>query len=133
MVKVLVLEYEIKDKEGRIIGSSKFEGPLRVKLGVGEIWKELEENLKNLSAGEEAEFQIHVPYEESKVKKIKRNLLPFEELKEGEQIFIETLAGRYPALVRKIEGEWVELDLNPPFAGEKLFYKVKVLYVEELN
>ncbi len=133
MVKILVFEYEIKDKEGRIIGSSKFEGPMKVKLGTGEIWKGLEEKLKDLSTGDETEFQIYVPYEKNKIKKIKRKLLPFEELKEGEQVFIETFAGKYPALVRKIEGDWVELDLNPPFAGEELFYKIKVLYAEELS
>ncbi len=132
MVKVMVLEYEIRDREGRIIGSSKFEGLMRVRLGTGELWQELEEKLRGLKQGDEAEFEITVPYDEKKIKRLPRKEIPLDEIAEGEQVFIETPAGSYPARIRGVEGEHVIIDLNPPYAGEKVVYKVKVIYTEEL-
>ena len=130
-MKILVFEYEIKDKEGRILGASKFEGPMRVKLGTGEIWEELEKKLKVLNTGQEASFWIKVPFDRKKVKKVEKEEIP-QDVKAGEKFYIETPAGTWPAKLLGYEGQNALIDLNPSYAGEEVFYWVKLTYEEDI-
>ncbi|MCD6454855.1 MAG: hypothetical protein J7L62_06090 [Candidatus Aminicenantes bacterium] len=131
-MRILILEYEIRDKEGRILGASKFEGPMKVRIGSGELWKELEDKLKGLKTGDEKSFWINVPFDKSKIKKVSKKSIP-PDVKAGEQFYVETPAGVWSARLLGYEGEDAVIDLNPPYAGDEVFYKIKVLYEEELS
>ncbi len=130
-MRILVLEYEIKDREGRILGSSKFEGPMKVKLGTGEIWKELEEKLSALKMGEEASFWIKVPFDREKIKRVDRESIP-PDVKAGEEFYVQTPAGTWSARLLGYEGNNAVIDLNPPYAGDEVFYRVKLIYEEKM-
>lgn len=130
-MRILVLEYEIKDRDGRILGSSRFEGPMKVKLGTGEIWKELEEKLRGMKIGDEAGFWIKVPFDKGKIKRVDKNSIP-PDVKAGEEFYIQTPAGTWPARLLGFEGENAVIDLNPPYAGDEVFYKIKVIYEENI-
>ncbi len=128
---ILVLEYLITDREGRVLGNSKFQGPMRVKLGAGEVWPELEEKIKDMQVDEEKEFWIKVPYDRKKIKRVPRSYIP-SQLLEGEEFTFRTPAGQWNARLLKYEGEEALIDLNPPGAGEEIHYKVRVIYREEI-
>ncbi|GEM_PF-2504498 len=129
---VLVLEYRITDREGRVLGNSRFQGPLKLRIGSGEVWPELEEKLRDMKPGEEKEFWIRVPYDERKIKRIPRHLIPGD-LKEGEEFLLKTPAGEWTARLRGFEGEEALVDFNPPSAGEEVHYWVKAIYREDLG
>ncbi len=128
---ILVLEYKITDREGRVLGDSKFQGLMKIRIGTGEVWPELEEKLKDMKMEEEREFWITVPYDENKIKEIPRSLIP-QELQEGEEFTLRTPAGEWNARIKGFEGEKAIVDFNPPKAGEKVRYWVRVVYREDI-
>ncbi len=128
---VLVVEYRITDREGRVLGNSKFQGPMKIRIGTGEVWPELEERIKDMKVDEEREFWITVPYDENKIKRVPASSLP-PDLLEGEEFTFQTPAGQWNGRLLRREGEFAVIDLNPPGAGEKIHYWIRVIYREEI-
>ncbi|MEZ5021816.1 MAG: hypothetical protein R2728_00895 [Chitinophagales bacterium] len=56
-----------------------------------------------------------------------------EELQEGMRVQVESSQGQQIALVSKIEGENVTLDLNHPLAGVTLYFAVEVMGVRDVE
>jgi len=127
-----IIETTIEDvaKEAGLHSEEKKYEPMLVIIGEGRVVKGLEEKLKELGEGEEAEFEV--PPEKAYGKRDPSRLrkIPLREFRKAE---IDPIPGRVveingvPAVVRDVSGGRVLVDFNHPLAGKTIIYKVKVV------
>lgn len=134
--KVFV-EYEGKLDSGDVFDSSALHGgkPLEFVVGIGRMIPGFDKAVVGMEKGDEKEISLK-PEEAygmpnaDYVQKVPKDKFP-EEIKEGMQIGIQTPQGQIPAVIKKIEENEVELDLNHPLAGKTLHFKIKLVDFEE--
>ncbi len=127
-----IIETTLEDvaKEAGLHSEEKKYEPMLVIIGEGRVVRGLEEKLKELGEGEEAEFDV--PPEKAYGKRDPSRLrkIPLREFRKAE---IEPIPGRVveingvPAVVRDVSGGRVLVDFNHPLAGKTIVYKVKVV------
>lgn len=131
------VEYEGKLESGEIFDSTALHGgtPLEFVTGIGRMIPGFDKAVIGMKKGDEKEISLK-PEEAygmpnpSYVQKVPRDKFP-EEIKEGMQIGIQTPQGQIPAIIKKVEENLVELDLNHPLAGKTLFFKIKLVDFKE--
>lgn len=128
----LTFHYTLRNREGRILDTSRGATPLSCVEGAGQIIEGLEEPLLQMSEGETR--QVVVPPERAYglreaalVQKVPRTSLPVDELKVGDQFQTGPDRQAPVVTVRAIEGDEVLLDANHPLAGEELHFEVEVV------
>lgn len=128
----LSFHYTLRNREGRVLDTSRGATPLSCVEGAGQIIEGLEEPLLQMKAGESR--HVVVPpergyglREEALVQKVPRAHLPVGEVKVGDQF--QTGPDRQAPVVTvvAIEGDEVLLDANHPLAGEELHFEVEVV------
>ncbi|MCI4671499.1 MAG: peptidylprolyl isomerase [Bacteroidia bacterium] len=133
---VVSLHYTLKNKEGKVLDTSLNGEPLVYLHGVGGLIPGLEEELLGKEKG--ASFNAVIPpekaygvYNEAYVKKVSKSMFQgTEELNLGMQVQMQSQSGETAmAVISKIEGDDIFLDLNPPLAGETLYFDVDVVSV----
>jgi len=116
-------------KSSGIHSDDKVYGPRLVVVGEGWILKGLDVRIEGLKIGEEA--KVEIPPQEAFGERDPNNvrMVPYRLLRSkginpalGAQLELD---GR-PAVVRSIGAGRVQLDYNPPLAGRKIIYDVKV-------
>jgi FKBP-type peptidyl-prolyl cis-trans isomerase 2 len=116
-------------KSAGIHSGDKVYGPRLVVVGEGWVLKGLDARLEGLKLGEEA--KVEIPPQEAFGERDPNNvrMVPYRLLRSkginpalGAQLELD---GR-PAVVRSIGAGRVQLDYNPPLAGRKIIYDVKV-------
>jgi FKBP-type peptidyl-prolyl cis-trans isomerase 2/predicted Fe-Mo cluster-binding NifX family protein len=133
--RVITVDYELKDAEGRLIESSSSSGPMRYLHGAGAILPGLEKGLAGLEQG--ASTVIEVPSaegfgerDERRVIEVARGQLPAD-IQVGAMVTGEGPQGqRIPFTVIEIGEDAVRLDGNHLLAGKDLVFEVKVVGVE---
>lgn len=137
---VVTLHYVLKDKEGNIVDQSNEErGPLSILQGHGNIIPGLEEELQGKMKGESftavvEPLKAYGEYNDALVHQVPLSGFRAEgdeQLQEGMQVQVETNQGPAVALVTKIDGEEVTLDLNHALAGETLYFDIEVVDVRQ--
>ena len=154
--KLVELDYQILDEEGRLYESSKDEGPLLYVQGAGELPEGLEAALDGASAGDELEVALAAgeafdDYNPDGLITVPRDEFPEGvELEKGATIILhiedddgEDAGGEADAQedeecdleVRIVEvgPDGVVLDANHPLAGKAVTFRVKVLAVSEAS
>jgi FKBP-type peptidyl-prolyl cis-trans isomerase SlyD len=136
MSRVLSFHYELTDKNGKLIDSSKHAKPFQVLEGGHQIIPGLEEVLFKMNAGEKKRVEVPAEKaygavdEELRIK-ISRTQLPEGDIKPGTR-FSGSADGHGPVFtVIKIEGGDVFLDGNHPLAGQDLVFDVEVTEIRE--
>jgi FKBP-type peptidyl-prolyl cis-trans isomerase 2 len=131
------VEYEGKLDSGEVFDSSALHGgkPLEFVTGIGKMIPGFDKAVIGMEKGDEKEISLkpEEAYGESNpayVQKVPKDKFP-EEIKEGMQIGIQTPNGQIPAVIKKIEENNVELDMNHPLAGKTLNFKIKLVNFEE--
>lgn len=137
--KVVSIHYTLKDDNGTILDTSDGKTPLPYIQGVGQLIPGLENQLQGKVKGDKLNVSIapadaYGEYREDMVFQVgKDGFRGEEELREGMQVEVELEQGRSIAIVTKIEGEEVTLDLNHPLAGQTLHFDVEVMEVREAS
>ncbi len=128
----LTFHYTLRNRDGRILDTSRGAAPLSCVEGAGQIIEGLEEPLLKMSAGETR--TVVVPPERAYglreaelVQKVPRSRLPVNEVKVGDQFQAGPDRQAPVVTVMAIEGEEVLLDANHPLAGEELHFEVEVV------
>jgi FKBP-type peptidyl-prolyl cis-trans isomerase SlyD len=128
----LTFHYTLRNKEGRVLDTSRGAEPLSCVEGAGQIIEGLEEFLLGMSAGETR--QVVVPpergyglREDALIQKVPRNRLPVDGVQVGDQF--QTGPDRQAPVVTvvAIEADEVLLDANHPLAGQELHFEVELI------
>lgn len=135
------LDYEGKLEDGHVFDSSKHgehSHPLEFVVGSGMVIKGFDEAVKGMEKDEEKEFSIepedaYGQYNPELKRDIPKNVLPPEqEPKEGMMLGMRTPDGQtIPAKIVSVDKDKITIDVNHPLAGKKLFFKIKILDIEE--
>ncbi len=128
----LSFHYTLRNREGRVLDTSRGTTPLLCVEGAGQIIEGLEESLLQMKEGESR--HVVVPpergyglREEALVQKVPRARLPVDDLKVGDQFQTGPDHQAPVVTVMAIEGDEVLLDANHPLAGEELHFEVEVV------
>ncbi len=136
---VAKFHYTLKNKQGDLLDTSTDREPLLYLHGNASLIKGLETQLENKSTGDKfvaeiASADAYGDYNEELVHVVPKSGFQNEgneELMEGMQVQVDTNNGMAVALVTKVEGEDVTLDLNHPLSGMDLVFDVEIMDVRE--
>ncbi|MCC7447596.1 MAG: peptidylprolyl isomerase [Anaerolineae bacterium] len=135
---VVSLEYELKLANGEVVDYSETDEPLEYLHGAENIIPGLERELAGLQVGDEKDVEVppadgYGDYDPEDVEVVERGALPKNiPLQLGMVLAVSDENGDFSeAFVREISPNSVTLDFNHPLAGQRLFFKVKVLGIRE--
>ncbi|MFC1753883.1 peptidylprolyl isomerase [Thermoproteota archaeon] len=131
------IEYEGTFDDGTVFDSSEKAGkPLEFEVGAGKVIPGFENAVIGMDKGQEKKVKIQ-PEEAyghpnpELVKKVPREQLPKEELKQGMLLVMNLPNGmQLPAKIAELDDKEVTLDLNHPMAGKILNFKIKVVEIK---
>lgn len=134
---VVSLNYTLKNNEGEVLDTSEGREPLVYLHGVGALIPGLENVLEGEGEGSKVSTVIkpedaYGHRTDDLLHKVpKSGFTGDEEMQEGMRVQLETENGPAIAVISKIEGEEVTLDLNHPLAGMELHFDVEVVGIRE--
>jgi FKBP-type peptidyl-prolyl cis-trans isomerase SlyD len=137
--KVVSINYTLKYDDGEVLDSSEGKSPLPYIHGSGQLIPGLENKLEGKEKGNEMKVVIppaeaYGEYSKEQVFVVSKDgFKGDEELTVGLQVQMDTGEGQAVAVVSKIEGENVTLDMNHPLAGATLHFDVKIEDVREAS
>ncbi len=133
----VTVEYEGKLDDGTIFDSSEKHGkPLEFKAGSGQVIKGFDSAIIGMKKGDEKNIKLesdeaYGPRRDELVTEIPKQKLPEGEVKEGMILAVQSPDGQqFPATVVKVHDDKLTIDLNPPLAGKRLHFKLKVVDVK---
>ncbi len=132
--RTFTFHYLLRDGAGRLIDTSHGGAPMPFTEGAGQIIEGLEEQLRQMAAGEkrtvvvppERAYGVH---DAGLVRKVPRAQLPVDDLKVGDRFQTGPDRAAPIVTVQAIEGDEVLLDANHPLAGQALHFEVEVVAV----
>ena len=134
---IVNIECEGKLEDGKIFLKIKKENPLKLKVGQGSIFPELESNLVDMQIGQTKEVtltpdQAYGAYQDQLLLSA-----PYEKFGEdfkpeiGKKVTVELQDNkRIMGIVTDIEDNIVTIDFNHPLAGKSIILTVTVLSIE---
>lgn len=135
--KVVAMNYTLKDDTGQILDSSEGKPPLAYIQGSGMIIPGLEKEMEGKQVGDKIQAVVapenaYGLYMPEMIQEVPLNgFQGDEELQAGMQVQVQTNSGPAIAIVSKIDGETVTLDMNHPLADKTLHFDVEVMEVRE--
>ena len=136
---VVQMHYKLTNQDGMLLDSSEGREPLTYMHGKQMLIPGLENQLEGKAIGEKftANVVAAEAYGDKSPEMIhvvpKENFSGDGELAAGLQIQIDTNQGTQMAIITKVEGEDVTIDMNHPFAGKTLYFSGEVLNVREAH
>ena len=138
---VAQFHYTLKNTQGDLLDTSTDREPLLYLHGTSSLIVGLENQLESKSKGDKFVANIksadaYGDYNEELVHVVPKSGFQNEgeeELSEGMQVQVDTNNGMAVALVTKIEGEDVTLDLNHPLSGMDLIFDIEIMDVREAS
>jgi peptidylprolyl isomerase len=134
---VVKVEYIITDEEGKkLYDSSEIsnEGPIKLQIGYGQVFKAFEDAIIGMEKGEKKEIILSPEQTFGKIdpllfEKVPRSQFPNEgEIVTGKQIeYVGPNGMSSPAWIRLIEDDYVVIDMNPPLAGKTVKLTIKLI------
>lgn len=134
---VVQMHYKLTNKEGMLLDSSEGREPLTYMHGKQMLIPGLENQLAGKEMGNKfvAEVPANEAYGDKSPEMIhvvpKENFKGDGELQAGLQIQIDTNQGTQMAVITKVEGDDVTIDMNHPLAGMDLSFDVEIVDVRE--
>ena len=130
----LSIEYTCTLEDGKVFDTNVGKAPLVIKLGEIKLIKGFEQPLYGMKAGEEKEVVVepkdaYGERDEELCQTLPKNSFPEKmELKPGTTLNLKDPEGHtILANVAEVSDKNVKLDLNHPFAGKRLRFKIKLL------
>lgn len=128
----LTFHYTLRNREGRVLDTSRGAEPLACIQGAGQIIEGLESELTAMAAGEKR--SVVVPPERGYglreadlVQKVPRVRLPVDDIRVGDQFQAGPDRQDPVVTIMAIEGDEVLLDANHPLAGQELHFEVELI------
>ena len=136
--QVVSIHYELKDVDnGEILDSNINAAPLSFIVGKGQIIPGLEEKIKELKAGDNADIKVVAAdaygiYDENAVQTLPKEQFAGLELQVGMTLYGQGEHGEtVQVMVKNFNDETVEIDFNHPLAGKDLLFAISILEVRE--
>jgi peptidylprolyl isomerase len=131
------VEYVGSLEDGTIFDSSaQHEAPLEFTVGDGQIIKGFDDAVMGMNVGEEKQITIepkdgYGEHNPELIKELPRNCFPEnQEIKAGMVFLMSLQDGRkIPIRISDATETTVTVDLNPPLAGKKLLFTLKVIEI----
>ena len=132
---VVSISYVLKDDAGNVLDESSGED-LVYMHGTGRLLDSLEQKLEGREAGEKLSVRLtpeeaYGARDADKVRTVKRALFEGLEPEVGSAYSLETDQGMQTAVVVKIDGDDVTIDMNHPLAGMNLNFDITIDEVRE--
>ncbi len=133
--RVVTLDYQLKDADGRLLDASERSGPIRYLHGAGQTLPGIEAAVAGLEPGARVVVELAAgdafgERDEARVIQVPRQQLPAD-VQAGMTVTGEDERGRRFLLrVISLDAEMVRLDGNHPFAGLDLVFEITVRAVE---
>ena len=133
---VIKVHYEASYEDGTVFDSTDMNGgePLKVQLGSGQIIRGFEEEIIGMEVGEEKSFTLqpanaYGEFDPLLVKKVDISQITGDvSLELGKEFDVVAPNGMSSTgKIRLIEKDFILVDLNHPYAGKVLNFKVKIL------
>lgn len=128
----LSFHYTLRNREGRVLDTSRGAAPLACVQGAGQIIEGLETALAAMAAGEQRKVVVppergYGVREDALIQRVPRDRLPVDEIRVGDQF--QTGPDRQDPVVTivAVEGDQVLLDANHPLAGQELHFEVELV------
>ena len=133
------VEYVGKLEDGTVIDSSEqHEAPLEFTVGAGELIQGFDDGVIGMEVGQEKEVEIdpnsgYGAHNPELVKELPKDCFQSDqEIKPGMMFLLNLPDGRQlPAKISEVTEEAVTVDLNPPLAGKKLIFWIKLIEIAE--
>ncbi|MBW3003586.1 peptidylprolyl isomerase [Candidatus Woesearchaeota archaeon] len=132
----LNIEYTGTFEEGTMFDTNVGKDPLTVKLGEKKLIKGFEQALYGMKPGDEKEITIepkdaYGERHEELIQKVPKKSFPEKmELKVGTSLSLKDPDGHIIlATIAEVSDNDVKIDLNHPFAGKRLKFKIKLLSI----
>ncbi|MBU0498173.1 MAG: peptidylprolyl isomerase [Candidatus Thermoplasmatota archaeon] len=133
------VEYEGTFDDGTVFDTNKKQSePLEFEAGSGELIKGFDEAVLGMQEGEEKKITLqpgdaYGNYNTELVRELPKDCFPTDqELKPGMVFMIKMQNGQQvPFRITKISDETITVDLNPPLAGKKLNFLIKIIEIVE--
>lgn len=135
--KMVAIDYTLKDKDGKIIDSSKDAGALEYLHGHGNLIIGLEKELEGKTDGDTLSVAIppaeaYGEYNKELVVNVPKDQFDTDvEIEPGMQFQANTASGGQIVTVTSVTDKEVTVDANHPLAGQTLYFDVKVVSVRE--
>lgn len=131
--KVVSIYYEILDIQRRLLDSNKGFAPLEYLQGVGNLIPGLEIGLEGMHQGESRQLKIAAAdafgaYDASLLLTIENNQPEDTGLSAGD--YFRLTDGR-AGIIKEINQDYIQVDLNHPLAGLDLWYQVEIIHIRE--
>jgi len=133
--RMVTVDYELKDPDGKVLDSSSVTGPMRFVVGAGQIFPAIEQALAGLEPGAHVVKAVPVSdgfgeRDETRVIEISRSQLP-PDIAVGTLVSAQDQQGRqFPLVVIHLDENKARLDGNHPLAGKDLVFELTVKNVE---
>jgi len=136
--QVVSISYELKDVvSGEVLDSNLEGAPLTFIVGKGQIIPGLENEIKNLSQGDDAEIKVaakdaYGEYDDAAVQTLPKEQFAGLELTEGMSLYGQGEdGGTVQVVVKSFNDETVNVDFNHPLAGKDLLFSISITEVRE--
>ena len=136
--QVVSISYELKDVDsGEVLDSNINGAPLSFIVGKGQIIPGLENEIKNLNSGDNAEIKVaakdgYGEYDDAAVQSLPKEQFAGLELTEGMTLYGQGEdGGTVQVVVKSFNDESVEVDFNHPLAGKDLLFAIAVTEVRD--
>ena len=136
--QVVSISYELKDvASGEVVDSNLEAAPLSFIVGKGQIIPGLENEIKNLSQGDDANIEVaakdgYGEYDPAAVQSLPKEQFAGLELTEGMTLYGQGEdGGTVQVVVKDFNDETVNVDFNHPLAGKDLLFAINIVEVRE--
>ncbi|MBI2543500.1 MAG: peptidylprolyl isomerase [Candidatus Aenigmarchaeota archaeon] len=118
--------------DGTIFDSSEEREPLEFEAGEGQMIQGFDNAVIGMKVGEEKEIKLqpseaYGDYDPSLVHEIARDRLSVEPTVGMDIVMRTPSGGQVPGKITKVSDETVTVDLNHPFAGKVLNFKIRIV------
>lgn len=129
------VEYSGTLEDGSVFDTNVGKDPLEFTLGEGQLIKGFEDAVEGMAKDEEKSIELapedaYGPQNPELVRDVPKEQLP-EGVSEGQILGVQLPTGQQvPAKVVSVDETSAKIDMNPPLAGKKLNFKIKVLEIQ---
>ncbi|GMO49913.1 MAG: peptidylprolyl isomerase [Treponemataceae bacterium] len=137
--KVVAIDYCLKNSAGDVLDFSDSAKPLEYLHGYHNVIPGLEKSLEGKHESDTFETVIepdegYGEYADELVMEVSREIFPAGvDIAVGARFQADSASGPVMVTVSRIAGESITVDANHPFAGERLFFSVKVISVRDAS
>jgi len=136
----VVLHFAVKLADGTIVDSNFDKAPATFQVGDGNLLTGFERVLFGLRAGDQREFNIlpeqgfGMPNPNNVQRMIKADFAADITLEPGLMVsFADANKAEVAGVIKRVEGDLVEVDFNHPLAGCELLFQVEILDVTPVH